>query len=243
MTATLIIAFFLLAAASFVIIRSKRSKPTGEADFDYLPTRARGLFGDDSPRALNAAAREAADDERARRVRGLRERAGRGEIEVLRDEALRADARLYAEILDTLVANVDASPDKLAAVASTVSRGDGLRATKRLADSLLRAHAENPEAIRAADLLRVAALSDDAETFAGALDAIFEAWRAGSVPRLTASDLSDLFEAEYHLLAPAARQGGSAFLLLDKLRHYRGRLSEHTAGTRRASPAAKSDDG
>lgn len=243
MTATLLIAFFLLVAASFVIIRSKRSKPTREDDFNYFPARAPGLFDDDTPRALNAAARQAADEARAVHVTDLRERATRGEVEVLRDDALRADARLYAEILDTLVANVDASPGKLAAIASAVARDDRLRATKGLADSLVRAYAGDARAIPTADLLRVAALSDDAATFADALDAVFEAWSAGRVPLLTASDLLDLFEAEYQMLAPAARQGGSAFLLLDKLRHYRGRLNANTAGTRRASPAAKSDGG
>ncbi|HEX5707437.1 MAG TPA: hypothetical protein VFX96_09085 [Pyrinomonadaceae bacterium] len=244
MTATLIIAFFLLVAASFVIIRSKRSKPTDETGFDYFPTDARSLFDDtDAPRALNAAAHQAADEARAAYEADLRGRAARGEIEVLDDAALRADARLYDEILDTLVANVDASPEKLAALASHIARSEGLRANKRLAQALVKVYEKGGAPISAADLLRVAALSDDATAYADTLTAVYDGWRKGRGPLLRADELLELFEAEYQVLSPSARRGGSAYILNDNLRHYRRELWASHRDTPESFPSAKSDDG
>lgn len=245
MTATLIIAFFLLAAATFVIIRSKRSKPTDETVLDYLPAGARPLFSDaPSARLLNSAAHDEAEEARARHAKSLRERAAGGDREVLRDSALRSDARLQREILDTLVANVDASPDELAALARVVARdGHGLRSSERLARSLRRVYEEGGAQVRAADLLRVAALSDDARVFADALASVYEGWRKGRGPRLRADELLDLFEAEYQVLAPSARLGGSAFVLNDNLKSYRRRLSRGGDDTPDSSPSARSEDG
>ncbi len=235
MIATFIIAFFLLVAASYIIIRSKRPKPNDATESGYFPPPARGLFDDEhTPRALPGPTTEAHDHSSARRADELRGRATRGELEVLNDAELRERPRLYREVLDTLVANVDASPEKLAALASLIARSDELRATKTLGESLLRIFKEDPARIPAADLLRVAALADDARIFLDAVNELFEAWRAGRLTRIAPADLSDLIDAEYHALAPATRYGGSAYVLKEQISDVRRQL--RAAGrARRAS--------
>lgn len=245
MIATFIITFLLLVAASYVIIRSKRSKPKDATEFGYFPPPARGLFDDERPpRALAGATAEAAeaDDASALRADALRQRAARGELEVLKDAGLRERPLLYREVLDTLVANVDASPEKLAALASLIARSDELRATRPLAESLLRVFKEDPALVAATDLLRVAALADDAAVFIDAVNEIFEAWRAGRLTRFAPSDLNALFDAEYCALAPATRYGGSAYVLKEQLAYVRRQLQAADRAARVSPPSPEPDE-
>lgn len=241
MIATFIIAFFLLVAASYVISRSKRPKPNDAAEPAYFPPPARGLFDDERPpRELAPAAATAEDaDASAGLADELRGRAAAGELEVLNDARLGARPLLYKEVLDTLVANVDASPEKLASLASFIARSDGLRATKRLAESLLRVFRQDAARVAATDLLRVAALADDASVFLDAVHEIFSAWRAGRLTRLSPADLRDLFDAEYCALAPETRYGGSAYVLKEQLAYVRRQLQAAERAARVSLPSTE----
>lgn len=242
MDAALIIAFFLLAAASFVIIRTRRSKPNEEAEPGYLPPPdARGLFDDRQKRTLTDGDYEE-QEALARRASELRERAGRGDFEVLREADLQSRPDLYRELLDTLVANVDASPDSVGALASYVVRNEGLRAGKTLAASLLRHYDEAPSQISTTALLRVAALSDEASVYMDAIEAIIRSYHDGRLPKnYSAGDLVKLFESEYWLLAPEARTSGAGFMLKQQLADVRHRLNS-TDSTWRESTSTKPEE-
>lgn len=228
MSAVLIISIFLLAAVSLALYRTKRRSLNGAVDNDLFPPPARGLF-DETQRAAapgdaaDARAKLNAATERATR---LRELAGEGKFEALAEARAAGDAELYDELLSTLLGR-DASAENVRAVASYVVGSDGLRANAALADALLTIWRRSPAEVPLTDLLRVAALSDDASVFRVAVEEVLEAWEQGRVPGKSAEDLRQLFDGEAWVLSSEARRTGAGFLLNRELADARRRLAAH----------------
>jgi hypothetical protein len=233
--AILIIAAFLLAVASYTFIRSKRSG-SGHAEANYFPPpEPRGLFGPDDSEPDGLAARSRAADELAAETARsvLRARAASGDPEALTDAHARGDVTLYREILDTLAARTAADPQSFRRLVELVARGRDLRATPGLAVALLDRWRESPSVASTAELLRVAALSDDAATFETVLTSVAEAYEEGRLRGLGGDELRALCEAEYWVLSPEAKRTGAGFVLKQTLAEVCRRLS---AGARRESP-------
>lgn len=231
MSAVLIISIFLLGLATYAFFRSKRSTSTEEPT-GYLPPSP-------PPRTLFEAAgvepKPRADDDDKRR--GLIARASADDADALREAHAAGDASLYGEVLDALVTRRAADgPDSLLRLGREIIRGDGLRANRSLALAVLAGWQASPARAVTADLLRVAALSDDAETFRVVVEAVDRAWREGRLRAASPEELSELFEHEYWILSPDARRSGAGFVLKRTLAELRRALSDET---RRQTPTVR----
>jgi len=228
LSALLIISIFLLAAASYSILRSKRTT-----------TRAEGYLPDPRPRSLFASDEEGVSQKEAEARAGAAERqrilvrAARGRHEALTDAAASGDASLYRFALEALVARAKVQAE-LSALSSYIV-GHNLRACPSLALALLEHWEARPAHESVPELLRVAALSDDAGVFSRAVADVFAAWEAGRAGGLSAHDLRELFDAEYWLLSSEAKRSGAGFHLKQHLSDVRRRLSQ---STRREDPAS-----
>ncbi|HEV3469900.1 MAG TPA: hypothetical protein VG148_11310 [Pyrinomonadaceae bacterium] len=243
MSAILIITVFLLVVASYSTIRSKRSRSRQELSGDTPPPRPRGLFdpegaGDDRvtgrPRAEHELAAETAKS-------ALRARAASGDLGALAEAHAAGDAALYREVLDALVSKAAADPASLRRLAELVARSDGLRATSSLALALLGSWRQSPSRASIPELLRVAALSDDAATFETVVTAVAEAHDAGRLGDLGGEELRALLESEYWVLSSEAKRTGAGFVLKRKLAEVGRRLS--TAARRESPPTAEAGEG
>ena len=229
MSALLIISIFLLAAASYSILRSRRTTTRAEG---YLPDpRPRSLFaGDDEDGASQREAKAKADAAERNRILS---RAARGNAEALADAAATGDSSLYRFALEALVARAK-GPAELSALSSYII-SHNLRACPSLALGLIDHWEARPARESVPELLRTAALSDDAGVFSRAVADVLAAWEAGRADGLSAHDLRDLFDAEYWLLSSEAKRSGAGFLLKQQLTDLRRRLSD--APRREDSPS------
>lgn len=223
-SAILVISVLLIFVASLALLRTKG--PRSKEAADELPPGAgpRGLFADAGARTCDdEGASEAADADELEKA--LRARAGRGDLTALNDARAAGNAALYRATLDALVARAADSPDSLRALAAHIARGEELRSSPALAECLLELWKQSPTRAGAAELLRVAALSDDAESFGLAVSTVLRAWEEGRLADARAEDLRSLFEAEYWLLSSEAKRSGAGFLLKQRLADARRRLS------------------
>jgi hypothetical protein len=224
-SAILIISVFLLFAASFAILRTKRSR--SKEDAGELPpgVSPRGLFGD-------AADEDETPKESPEQIRRgeLRERAERGDFSVLAEARSSADGALYRFVLDGLVGRASGDAGRVRELAAHIAGGRDLRASPELAEMLLGEWRQGPTRASTVELLRVSALSDDAGTFGRAVTEVLQLWEGGSLDGLGAEDLRSLFEAEYWLLSSEAKRSGAGFVLKQKLADARRRLSVRARG-------------
>jgi hypothetical protein len=185
------------------------------------------LFGEPAERRLDDG--DAVDDPAKKSSeqfeKNLLERTALGDLEVLKDANKAGKSALYSRVLDTLVEDCAASAERLRALASFITRNGELRATPALAARLLEVWEYDPTRAGATELLRVAALSDDAATFERALEAILRAWEESWLSGLSAGELRSLFEGEYWLLSSEAKSSGAGFAIKQKLAEARRRLS------------------
>lgn len=226
MSAVLIISIFLLVAASLAIYRTKRRSLNGTVDNDFLPRPARGLFDETHGSAVFSDAARAKLDSSADVTARLREQAREGRLETLGEARSSGDSKLYDEVLTALVTR-DATIDNVLSVASHVAGSESLRANEVLANALLLAWKLTPEKVPLTRLLRVAALSDDADVFRRIVGEVLEVWERGRVPGKTAEDLRQLFDGESWVLSAEARRSGAGFLLNQELAGARRRLASH----------------
>ncbi|HEX8283052.1 MAG TPA: hypothetical protein VF588_06840 [Pyrinomonadaceae bacterium] len=242
MSAILIISVLLVFAASFAILRTRRSPSTPEAGTLPPGVTPRGLFDapDGESPAEAAAARENREKLKADELRG---RAAAGDLGALREASAAGDAALYRFVLDGLVGRSAGDPRELRALAAHIARGQGLRSSPELAEVLLGEWRRDPAPDSTADLLRVSALSDDAGTFGRAVSEVLQLWEDGRLKGVGADSLRSLFEAEYWVLSSEARVSGAGFVLKQKLAEARRRLASRARGGETNTDAAPPLDG
>ena len=238
MSAVLIISIFLLAVISFVLYRTKRQSLKSAAEQDFFPPPSRGLFEEGSRAAAGDGGDGAAPAAHAAHAAQLRERARGGELNTLGEARATGDKKLYDEVLGALLKR-DPSAENVRAVAAHVIGSENLRAGPVLAGALLTLWRISPDNVPPADLLRVAALSDDAGVFREAVEEVAGAWEQGRLPGRSAEDLCRLFESEYWVLAPEATRTGAGFRLKQQLAEVRRRLS---AAPRRDGLSTRPDE-
>jgi len=81
----------------------------------------------------------------------------------------------------------------------------------------IKAFQESANRTSTANLLHVAALSDDAKTYGGAIELVMLSWRDGSLTDLSAHELHALFNSEYWVLSSHTRTSGAGFVLKETL--------------------------
>ena len=246
MGTVLIISILLLVITSFVIHRTKRSSRLGGTEEDWLLTAPpRGLFdeGDAGVNAAELSAAEAAEREKAsaERAAALRARAEQGDREALSEAHASGDRRLYGEVLDALVRAAAGSVESTRELSDFIVRGEGLRAAPALAGALEEIFNQAPTQMGMLELLRVAALSDDAGAYRRAVEAVSRAVLDGRLAGVSAEESLGLFESEYWILSADARRSGAGFQLKETLADVRRLMAAR--GPRRAnSPSPKPDE-
>lgn len=223
MSAVLIISIVLLFAVSFVIYRTKRKSFNGIPQQEYFPLPPRGLFSDGARAGDAVVAEKAADTSNDLSI-GIIKRAEAGELEALVGASKVRDARLYDDALSALVKR-EPSEENVRAISSFIIGREGLRANRMLAEEALKVWRSAPESLPATDLLRVAALSDDAHLFGEVVEELVAASEGGRLAVKTVSDLRVLLGSEYWVLSPEATHKSSGFILKQKLAEAGRRLA------------------
>jgi len=221
MIAIIFVAFIALIGAAFAIYLWQRT-PSSEDPERVLPApHSAGLFGR-TPTALpEAETQETLASERQDLV-GL---ARAGDLTALDKAHSIGDAMLYSDVLTALTHRASERQEDPAALVSHVSKSDGLRANKHLARWLIEKWKAAPDRRSTTEMIHIAALSDDAETYTQAVDAALQFWRDGRLAQFSADQMAELFVSQYWVIAPEARRGGVAFALKRRLLGIRRELA------------------
>jgi hypothetical protein len=224
MVTLLITSFLLLAGITYAIYLWQRPSPKEEAELNFPPPRARGLFdegGVNAPAPRELPGSDAAAEERRRK---LLARAASGDKEALRDAHAFPDAAVYDEVLNKLTERAT-SGQALLALISYVARSDApLRVNDRLAEKFIESWKLAPDRNSTAKMLHVAALSGSANIYQGAIETSYQYWREGRLTGISPDELRQLIDGEFWILAPAVRNSGAGFVLKRKLAQLRRQL-------------------
>jgi hypothetical protein len=202
----LIILFLLLVLTGFIIHRWPQKVFNEDLKPSPLPPRRTGLF--DTPEQSMKL-----EDHRLARRSALLARAAEGEQEALIEAHLGGDTVLTREVLEVLVSGAEGSDERLLELTSYIIGHDQLPAHPKIAAALTARWRSSPERTSLAPMLHLAAMTDDAASYQGAVDAATQIWREGRLSNLSADDLSDLLESQYWVLSAEARHSGDGFVL------------------------------
>jgi hypothetical protein len=211
----------ILLAIAIYFWQKTASAPKAEA----LPAApGRALFHEGTPTgivlaAVDAEAREvtAANQHRSQ----LLYRAHVGDKTTLLEA--RSDGTLYEDALNVLTSHAS-SPGALLSLASYISRNN-LRVNNGLAEKFIESHSKTLGRNTVAEVMHIAALSDDAGIFQKGLQSALQAWRTGTLPDVSAPELQAILEGEFWILSPSTRSSGAGFLLKRELAGARRELS------------------
>jgi hypothetical protein len=203
MTAILLISLLIFLASALIISRWQR-KPS------FRDSETRSIAG----RALFEAEEPEQEEPDTRAMTTTRAKAG--DLDALTDSN---GTRLYGEVLDRLLewSCADVSGERLTKVTSFILANDSLRTNSELAGLVTERWLSAPGAQALPQMLRLAALSDDAGSFERVIDAVMQCRRQGQLADMTAGELRTLIEAEYWVLSDAARRSGRGNVLKQTL--------------------------
>ncbi len=200
------ILFIAVLASTIILYRSRPKTLRPNSHGTFQPPASVGLF-DEQPRASN-------EKDRASVYRAhLLSRAGEGDLSALDEAHKSGDARLYSEVLDALIGRSDGRQEDFKALVSFISKSNGPRANKRLAERVIESWDRSPDRGTLVEMIHVAALADDATTYLKAVEVAARAWETSRVANLSGKDLSDLIESQYWVLDDQARSSGAGFQL------------------------------
>jgi hypothetical protein len=229
MVTLLITSFLLLAGITYAVYLWQRPSSKTDAGFSLPPPRTVRLFDDDlneeRERKLLGVENAASEQRRA-----LLRRAGAGDKEALRDAHANADAALYDEVLNILVERAD-SEKRLLALVSYIARSDEhLRVNSLLAEKFIESWKASPDRNETAKMLHIAALANEANVYQAAIETAYQFWRDRKLQQISATELRQLIESEFWILAPAVRNSGAGFVLKRKLAQLRRKLAAERQG-------------
>jgi hypothetical protein len=227
MLAVFILIFILLIPIGAYAFSRRNRNSLNEYKASVLPAQGSfaGLFEEQ-----NTAQNAEQDKElhATRRRADLLERARCFDLQTL--EESQADEELYQELLNDLTEQCANSQEKLQRLVSHLSISQRLRSNARLAEVMIEVWTNSPDNKSTAQMLHIVALSDDAALLQQAAEMIFDSWKKGLLPRLSAKDFLALVESEYWVLAPEARRSGAGFILKNSLAELRRRLAATKCG-------------
>ena len=226
MIAFLIILILTLAASAFVLTvrRSNRALPEVSKEAHLPPAYSAGLFADSgSEFEAGGEVAEKADDRRTLLIK----RAAQGDTGALVEAQASGDADLYIEALDALIDSSERQVN-LPALVKLILSSDDLRASVKLAERVIQSWKAEPDRRSTVDMLRIAALSDDAGIYGRAVEMALEAWRNGKLSDFRHEELIALFESHYWVLASEARRGGAGYALKRQIADARRDMAQAT---------------
>lgn len=226
MIVILIILVLALASVGFLLTvrRYDRALPEVEKEqaLPYPPQA--GLFAESGP---EIEPRDEAEAKAHNRRLTLVERAGAGDTGALSDALATGDAGLYGEVLDALARAAERQAN-LPALVKLIASNNDLRANVGLAERVIESWKLAPGRRSTIEMLHMAALSDDAETYGKAVELALEGWRNGRLSDFRTEELIALVESQYWVLAAETRRGGAGYALKRRLADVRRDLATAT---------------
>ncbi|MGA9771266.1 MAG: hypothetical protein WBV94_19685 [Blastocatellia bacterium] len=215
MIIVLIILFFALATVGFIytVNRYNRALPDGKPNALQPPDPAL-LF------TSYAEAEEPVDNRRAKLV----ERAAAGDTAALADAHATGDVALYVEVLDALT-DGHIRQGNLHDLVRHIAGNKELRANAKLAERVIQSWKLAPDRRSTIEMIHIAALSDDADTYGKAIGIALQAWQNGKLSDFKPEELMTLVESQYWELASEARSGGAGYALKSRLADVRRDLA------------------
>lgn len=237
MIALFIIAFVLLAATAYTFYRRQHASSDYRAELQPRHATPRSLFDHQAELKEHAGAAQA-NSELAERNASCLKRASEGDITTLAEAERANDPALYGGVLNNLLRWAEASEANLRALAAFVANDSGLRGNAELAAAYTTLWQQQPDRQTTAQLLHLAALSDDAYAFERAIVAASDALRTRRLEDMRPEELSALIESEYWVLSSAARSTGAGFVLKQRMSSLREQLPSGSRKTE--SPSVES---
>ncbi len=219
MIVTLIILFFVLVTAGFIFTVNRYNRALPEKRSNALPPDPALLF------TSNVEAEEQVDDRRTKLV----ERAGRGDTAALTAAHANGERKVYDEVLNALI-DARLRQGNLNDLVKHIASNSGLRASVRLAHQVMQSWKLAPDRRSTIEMVHIAALSDDADTYGKAIEMALEAWQNGKLSGLKPEELIMLVESQYWELASEARSGGAGYALKRQIAGVRRDLATATTG-------------
>lgn len=195
-------------------------KPARSDETELLPPppEPRGLFDPVDSEQRKLVEKQVQAEPRRVEILALAESGSKSAL----DEANRAkDDSLYDEVLHRMAAAAEGP--QLLSLVSYVSRNN-LRVTNSLAEKLIESWRTAPTRNSTAEMLHVAALSNDARTYSTAVEAAMQFWRNGNLTDVSVAELRSLVEGEYWIISSRERSSGAGFLLKQTLANVRREL-------------------
>ena len=218
MVTLLITSFFIIGL--IVVALYFWQKPARADRVELLPPTPdlRGLFAPDDSEQRKLVEKQAPAGLRRAEILALAESGSKSAL----DEAHRAnDDSLYDEVLGRLTLAVEGP--QLLSLVSYISRNN-LRVTSSLAEKFIQSWKTAPTRNSMAEMLHVAALSNDARTYTAAIEASMQFWRNGNLSHVSANELRSLIEGEFWVISSQERSTGAGFLLKQTLADVRREL-------------------
>ena len=217
MVILLIASFFIIGLIAVGLYFWQKPNQPDTPDLLPPPPELRGLFApEDSEEKL--VEKQGLSQDRRAEILTLAESGTKSAL----DEANKAkDESLYDEVLSRLVATADRP--QLLSLVSYVSRNN-LRVTNSLAEKFIESWKTNPTRNSTAEMLHIAALSNDARTYTGAVEAAMQCWRDGNLTDVSVVELRSLIEGEYWIISARERSSGAGFSLKQTLADVRREL-------------------
>ena len=239
MIALFIIAFALLAATAYTFYRRQQASSDYRAELQTRYTSPRSLFDSTGAHAANEHFLPAQASQQAEEINAsFLKRAADGDLTVLAEAQSANDSALDRSVWHGLLEWAGASETNLRSLASFVVKNSGLRGNVDLAEAYAKLWRQYPDRQSTAQLIHLAALSDDAQMFERAVEAVSKYMLEGRLNKISNEELTALIESEYWVLSSAARSTGAGFVLKQKLTTVREGLS--AASRKTESPNVES---
>lgn len=250
MNTILIISIFLFAVTALALRRWNRQPQPDELNTFPVSRSFDGLFAEPQVEATRSSrnfdglfAEQHAEEERrlahaeAERLleeerRSLIERAEQGDETALYDAHNLGEDTVYREVLRSLVAQAEGQEEILRSIAEYIVDSRVLRSSGELATAMIGKWGKSLDQRSFADMIYLAALSDDVAIFKRAVEVSMQRFFEGRLPQLSSKNFLATVESAYWMVATEVRYSGSGFLLKQLIAEIRRKLA--TASRRSA---------
>lgn len=218
MVTLLITSFFIIGLIVLALYFWQKPARAEKVELLPPPPEMRGLFAPDDSEQRKLVEKQAPAEARRAEILALAESGSKSAL----DEANRAkDDSLYEEVLSRLTAAAEGP--QLLSLVSYISRNN-LRVTSSLAEKFIESWKTAPTRNSTAEMLHVAALSNDARTYTTGVEAVMQFWRNGTLTDVSVAELRSLIEGEFWIISSRERSSGAGFLLKQTLANVRREL-------------------
>jgi hypothetical protein len=238
--ALFIIALVLLAATAYTFYRRQHASHDYHAELQSRHATPRSLFEHQAELTEHTRLLDAAQAQRELEERhaACLQRAAAGDMTTLAEAQRANDSAFYVRVLHNLLQWAEASEANLRSLAAFIVNDSDLRGSPDLATAYMKLWQQQPDRQTTAQLLHLAALSDDASTFERAIAETSDWLRRGRLEEMRPEELATLIGSEYWVLSSEARRTGAGFVLKQRMTTLREELL--AAGRKAESPKAES---